>query len=61
MIENRQARRALAPAQAQELAAERRAASIGIGRTHARTRVILRAPDLNVRMVDAVTGDYSGN
>jgi hypothetical protein len=30
---------------------------IGIGRTHARTHVILRPHDLHVRIVDAATGD----
>jgi transposase InsO family protein len=31
--------------------------SIGIGRTHARTRVIMLVQDLNVRIVDAATGE----
>jgi len=31
--------------------------SIGIGRTHARTRVILLVQDLQIRIVDAVTGE----
>ena len=31
--------------------------SIGIGRTHARTRVILLVQDLEIRIVDAVTGE----
>ena len=31
--------------------------SIGIGRTHARTRVIVLVQDLNVRIVDAATGE----
>ncbi|WP_216823030.1 hypothetical protein [Aeromicrobium sp. A1-2] len=30
---------------------------IGIGRTHARTHVILLIQDLNVRVVNAVTGE----
>lgn len=29
---------------------------IGIGRTHARTHIILLIQDLNVRIVDAITG-----
>ena len=31
--------------------------SIGIGRTHARTRVILLVQDLHVRAVNAITGE----
>lgn len=31
--------------------------SIGIGRTHARTRVIVLVQDLNIRIVDAATGE----
>ena len=31
--------------------------SIGIGRTHARTRVIVLVQDLNIRIVDATTGE----
>ena len=31
--------------------------SIGIGRSHARTHVILLVQDLNVRIIDAVTGE----
>ena len=31
--------------------------SIGIGRTHARTHVIVLAQDLNVRVIDAATGE----
>jgi transposase InsO family protein len=31
--------------------------SIGIGRTHARTRVILLVQDLNIRIIDAATGE----
>ena len=30
---------------------------IGIGRTHARTHVILLVQDLNVRIVNAITGE----
>ena len=30
---------------------------IGIGRTHARTHVILLIQDLNVRIVNAITGE----
>ena len=33
--------------------------SIGIGRTHARTRVILLVQDLHVRIIDAATGEPS--
>jgi hypothetical protein len=31
--------------------------SIGIGRTHARTRVIVLVQDLNIRILDAATGE----
>ena len=31
--------------------------SIGIGRTHARTRVILLVQDLHIRIIDATTGE----
>ena len=31
--------------------------SIGIGRTHARTRVVILVHDLNIRVVDAATGE----
>lgn len=31
--------------------------SIGIGRTHARTRVILLVQDLDIRIIDAATGE----
>jgi transposase InsO family protein len=31
--------------------------SIGIGRTHARTRVLLLVQDLNIRIIDAATGE----
>ncbi|HEU5043603.1 MAG TPA: IS481 family transposase [Nocardioidaceae bacterium] len=31
--------------------------SIGVGRTHARTRVILLVQDLNIRIIDAATGE----
>jgi hypothetical protein len=31
--------------------------SIGIGRTHARTRVILLVQDLQIRIIDAATGE----
>ena len=31
--------------------------SIGIGRTHARTRVIVLVQDLNIRIIDAATGE----
>ena len=31
--------------------------SIGIGRTHARTRVIVLAQDLNIRIIDTATGE----
>ncbi|HEY0773691.1 MAG TPA: IS481 family transposase [Nocardioidaceae bacterium] len=31
--------------------------SIGIGRTHARTRVVVLVQDLNIRVVDAATGE----
>jgi transposase InsO family protein len=31
--------------------------SIGIGRTHARTRVLLLVDDLNIRVIDAATGE----
>ena len=30
---------------------------IGIGRTHARTRIILLAHDLDIRIIDAATGE----
>ncbi len=30
---------------------------IGVGRTHARTHVILLVADLHVRVVDAITGE----
>jgi hypothetical protein len=30
--------------------------SIGIGRTHARTRVIVLVQDLDIRIIDATTG-----
>jgi hypothetical protein len=31
--------------------------SIGIGRTHARTRVLVLVQDLNIRIIDAATGE----
>jgi hypothetical protein len=31
--------------------------SIGIGRTHARTRVIVLVHDLEIRIIDAATGE----
>jgi hypothetical protein len=31
--------------------------SIGVGRTHARTRVIVLAQDLDIRVIDAATGE----
>ena len=31
--------------------------SIGIGRTHARTRVIILVQDLHIRIIDAATGE----
>ena len=31
--------------------------SIGIGRTHAGTRVIILAQDLDIRIIDAATGE----
>ena len=31
--------------------------SIGIGRTHARTRVIVLVQDLHIRIIDAITGE----
>jgi hypothetical protein len=31
--------------------------SIGVGRTHARTRVLILVEDLNIRIIDAATGE----